>query len=337
MKAWAQTRYGGSDVLEIMEVPKPTPQPKDLIVKVLGAALNPIDTKKRKGLFERKDLLILGWDGAGVVESIGTECSLFKPGDEVFFAGAIQRPGCFAEYVAIDERIVALKPKSLSFSNASAIPLCALTAWEGMVEGMGIPVPKDGINPNQNKVLLVVAGAGGVGSIASQIGKKILGFGTVVSTASRQESIDYCLKMGADYTINHNRDYKEELNGLGINGVDYIMDCIDLFKNFDQMMKVLNTFGKICAITGASEPLNLTGPLFPKRATIYFEMMFTRALTGIEIEKQHEILTKISTWVDDGTILCTAEKHFPWSQMRDAHDFQETGSAIGKSVFEVQF
>eukprot|EP01089_Gocevia_fonbrunei_P017712 TRINITY_DN5820_c0_g1_i6.p1 TRINITY_DN5820_c0_g1~~TRINITY_DN5820_c0_g1_i6.p1 ORF type:complete len:344 (-),score=90.53 TRINITY_DN5820_c0_g1_i6:89-1120(-) len=340
MKAWAQEKYGGSDVLVILDLPKPTPRPKDLLVKVLGVAVNPADIKVRTNQLGNPTLespKILGWDGAGIVEAVGSEVQLFKPGDEVYFAGAIDRPGCNAEYVAVDERIVALKPKILNFRDASALPLCALTAWESLIEQMGIPIPKEGEpNPNEKKVLLVIAGAGGVGSIASQIAKKILKIGTVISTASRPESIEYCKKMGADFVINHRNDYKEELEKIGFSGVDYIMNNFSLKHNHSQLFNVINFFGKICIIYTEEFSIDM-GILMLKRVSLHFELMFTRSISGIEIEKQHQILTQIAKYVDDGLILSRAEKVFEWSQFPAAHDWQEAGSAIGKAVLEVKF
>jgi len=343
MKAWAQTKWGGTEVIQIQEVAKPTPGPRDLLVKVLGAATNPVDTKvlenfgNKTAEFTRKGPLILGFDGAGIVEHIGTEVTKFKVGDEVYFAGAIHRQGCFAEYVAIDERIVARKPKTLDFRTASAIPLCALTVWEALVEGVGVPVPKDGEpNPNQNKSILIVAGAGGVGSIAIQIAKKILKFGHVIATSSREDSIAYSKKMGADHVINHKNDWLDELKKINLTGADIVMDNVDLTSNFDQVAKTVNPFGAITVITGASGQLNF-GPLMQKRVKVVFEIMFARARTGIEPEKQGQILTQFADWADKGVINPRAEVVFEWNKLPDALTTQASGTSIGKLVADVRW
>jgi len=343
MKAWAQTKFGGAEVLQILEVKKPIPGPRDLLVKVLGAATNPVDDKYMGNFnnptaeYKNAEPLILGYDGAGIVEHIGTECTLFKVGDEVYFAGAIHRQGCFAEYVAIDERIVARKPKSLDFKTASAIPLCALTAWEVLVEGVGVPVPKDGEpNPNEHKSILIVAGAGGVGSIAIQLAKKILKFGHVIATASREDSIAYCKKMGADHVINHKNDWLEELKKINFTGADIVMDNVDLFSNFDQVVNTVNPFGAITSITGAATPLNY-GPVFRKCVKVVFEYMFARARTGIEPERQGKILAQFADWADKGIIKHRAEVVFEWGKLPDALKTQASGTTIGKLVADVKF
>lgn len=309
MKAWVQTTYGGPEVLHIQEVPVPAPGPHDLRVKVLGAAVNPVDCKLRTKYFGscpsaeslKAEPLIGGFDASGIVDAVGSAVTLFKPGDEVWFAGALNRPGCNAEYTLVDERIVGRKPKNLSFADSAAVPLCALAVWEGLVEGIGIPIPKAGQNPNGNKSILIICGAGGVGSIASQVAKRILKFGKVISTASRPESAAYCKKMCADYTIDHTKDYLEELKRIGINGVDYILDGVDAYSNIDQLGKIINPLGKICVIVGTNKPLNLGG-FELKRVTVVFEGMFTRAFYGVEMEKQHEILNAFAKYVEEGVI-----------------------------------
>lgn len=347
MKAWAQTTYGDADVLRVMEVPKPTPGPRDLLVKVMATATNPADGKIRSG-WGSKDTkspspLILGWDAAGIVEAIGDQVTLFKPGDEVYFAGRADRPGANAEYTLVDERITGHKPKSLTFLQAAAEPLTTLTAWEGIVEGMGAPVPKyylrtfyEHDNPNKDKVLLVIAGAGGVGSIAIQIGKKILKFGKVIATASREETIAYCKKMGADEIISHAKDYQEEFKRIGVAGADYVMDCVDIDSNFADVEKIIRPLGAICAITYGGKPID-TSVLFARRIKLVHEMMFARSLFDVEPEKQGEILNRFAELIDAGIIQHRAEQVFEWSKLPEAQKLQDSGRAIGKIVLEVKF
>lgn len=344
MKAWVQTKYGGPEVLHVREVPIPTPEPHDLRVKVLGASINPVDFKMRSKQYSlapdeetlKDDPLICGYDAAGVVDAVGSSVTLFKPGDEVYFSGVFNRPGANAEYTLVDERLVGRKPDNLAFPHAAAVPLCALTVWEALVEGMGIPVPKIGENLNANKNLLIIAGAGGIGSLASQVAKRILRIGTVISTASRPESAEYCKKMCADYTIDHSKDYAEELDRIGVPCVDYILNGVDAFQNIDQLSRIINPLGKICFITGTEKPLNLA-PFFIKRVTFVLEMMFTRALFRLEMEKQHEILNRFAKWIEEGLIDPRVERTWDWSKLPEAHAFQESGRAIGKTVFVVKF
>jgi NADPH2:quinone reductase len=221
MKAISHSEYGGPEVLQFVTVPQPTLQPRDLLVRVKAFAVNPVDAKRRRAgpsplLFPK----ILGFDGAGIVEQVGSETTLFHVVDEVYFAGDATRQGCYAEFVAIDERIVGHKPKTLSFSEAAAIPLTGLTAWEAYFEQMHLE-PK----PNVNKgTLLIFGGAGGVGSIAIQIAKGVANL-RVIATASRSASVEYCRRMGADEVIDHSKELGPQLRALGLDGVDYILNC----------------------------------------------------------------------------------------------------------------
>eukprot|EP01087_Luapelamoeba_hula_P019134 TRINITY_DN6298_c0_g1_i1.p1 TRINITY_DN6298_c0_g1~~TRINITY_DN6298_c0_g1_i1.p1 ORF type:complete len:367 (+),score=97.59 TRINITY_DN6298_c0_g1_i1:55-1101(+) len=341
MKAWGQTEFGGADKLKIVEIPKPTPGPRDLLIKVVATGVNPVDGKKREGNpglgMQFEHALVLGWDGAGVVESVGDAVTLFKAGDEVYWSGAILRPGANAEYTLVDERIVGHKPKSLDFLQAAGEPLTILTAWEGMVEGMHIPVPSESNpNPNKDKVLLVISGAGGVGSIATQIGKSVLKFGKVIATATREETIEYCRRMGADEVISHAKDYQEEFKRIGVAGADYVMDCVDVDTNFVAVEKVIKPLGAICAITHAGTPVD-TSVFFPRRISFVWELMFTRGLFDIEQEKQGQILNHFAGLIDSGIIKHRAETVFEWSRLPQAQEFQDSGKAKGKIVLAVNF
>eukprot|EP00029_Vermamoeba_vermiformis_P011665 TRINITY_DN6480_c0_g1_i1.p1 TRINITY_DN6480_c0_g1~~TRINITY_DN6480_c0_g1_i1.p1 ORF type:complete len:336 (+),score=89.68 TRINITY_DN6480_c0_g1_i1:30-1037(+) len=328
MNAIAINKYGDVDVLEKLTLPKPTPLPRDLIVQIKAASINPVDMKVRGGSKgSTASNRILGYDGSGIVTEVGSEVKNFKVGDEVYFAGVINRNGTNAEYTAVDERIVGRKPKKLSWEEAAAIPLTILTAWEGLIEGMGA-TPRD--QPEAKpKTLLVIAGAGGVGSAVIELAKKILKL-TVIATASRPESIDYCKKFGADHVINHKNDLKEELKKIGFEGVDYVFNCADADQYFDSAVAVINPLGKVCFITEAKQPHNIA-PLMSKRGSLVYEFMFSRALYGNEPEKQGEILNKVADLLDSGVFQSRLTKTYNlWNDIKQAHKDVESGSLIGK-------
>ena len=333
MKAIVQAVFGGPDVLHCAEHLDPTPQDQDIVVQVRAVSVNPVDTKVRRagpaGSPLPKGPRILGWDGAGVVAAVGPSARRFKLGDEVYFAGDITRPGCYAEYVAVDERIVGHKPRSLGFEEAAALPLTSLTAWEAIFEHMGV-------TENQGAgSLLMVGGAGGVGSIAIQIVKRVCDL-DVVATASRDESRDYCLHLGADAVIEHGRPLSEQLAPLGRAGFDYIFNT-PVPANFEELATVLKPLGHICCIT-SGEPLtqlNVSG-LFPLRGTLSFEFMFTRPQTGIQPERQGAILNRVADLVDAGVLNTTHRQTFSWRDVEHVHRAIESGHTLGKIVMQIE-
>lgn len=267
----------------------------------------------------------------------GSEVTLFNVGDEVMYAGAIHRQGTNAPFHVVDERIVGRKPRNLSHAETAAVPLVALTAWEGMVEGMGIPIPETLGRAAKEKTILVVAGAGGVGSIAIQIAKRVLGL-RVVATASRPETKAFCERLGADVVINHRNKYKDELTAAGLAGVDYVMNCVDLDSNYDELVSVLNPLGKICAISAGSKISSVNiGALMPLRATLVWELMFIRP-QGIEMELQHGILTRVAELLEEGVLVSTMTSSKPYSleSLRAAHVDQESGTIMGKQVLVLE-
>jgi len=331
MKAIGITQYGGPEALSFLEVPEPQAGPRDLVVRVRAGGLNPVDAKVRSGLRRGVPLegpLVLGWDGSGVVEVAGPECRRFRAGDEVFFAGDVGRPGCHAEKVAVDERIVGRKPRNLTHAEAAAMPLTTITAWEALLENMGAPE----CDAPSGKTLLVVGGGGGVGSVAIQIGKVVCGL-RVVATASRSESRAFCGKMHADSVIDHTEDLKSQTEALGLAGYDYVLSAADT-SNLPALIPVLNPLGRICYILPAHAPLDLS-ELFMKRASLSFEMMFTRPLLGVEPERQGAILDRVAGLVEAGALRTTLTRTFDWSHFGEAHRQIETGHTTGKIVFEI--
>ena len=215
--------YGPVTNLKLVKLSLPVLSQRDLLIRIQAIAFNPIDHIKRQyPICVHQDPSpsnphVLGWDASGIVEEVGSEVKLYKKGDEVFFAGDPSRPGCNAQFMVIDERIVGVKPKSLNWAEAAGLPLTALTVWEAIEEQMHISLDKE---KNKQKTILFVAGAGGVGSIGIQLAKTVFGL-KVVATASRKDTVDFCKKMGADYVINHKNNLKQELENVGLKGVDY--------------------------------------------------------------------------------------------------------------------
>lgn len=312
---------------------KPTPAGFDLLVKVSAVSVNPVDFKIRRSAAVNNILdtpKIIGWDAVGKVEAVGDKTSRFKVGDEVYYAGDLTRSGSNAEYQLIDERIVGKKPKSLTIVEAAAIPLTGLTAWESLFDRIKINPESD-----KGKTVLILAGAGGVGSIAIQIAKKVAGL-TVIATASRPESVKWCIALGADYVVNHH-DLKDGLEKIGHSQVDYILDFVDLKGYWETAAEIIKPQGHIVSITGSSEPLNLD-LLKLKSVSFSWELMYTRSMfTTDDMDKQHQILNEISALLDAGklkTTLTTTLKGFTVDNLKKAHQMQESGKTIGKTVIQ---
>ncbi|PAE15975.1 NADPH:quinone reductase [Virgibacillus sp. 7505] len=315
------------------EIDKPIPTGKDLLVKVKAISVNPVDTKVRspKDTTENQ-LKVLGWDAAGIVEQVGQDCSMFKPGDEVFYAGSITRPGANSEYHLVDERIVGHKPDSLDFANAAALPLTAITAWEALFDRLGIDSDP---SKNEGKNILIIGAAGGVGSIAIQLAKHA-GL-SIIATASRQESVDWVKKLGGDYVINHYEAFSPQLLHNGIKEVDFILCLNSTEKHWNNMAEAIAPQGKICSIVETDENLNLT-LLKNKSATFVWEFMFTRSSYQTkDMVEQHHLLNELARLVDSGIIQTTvSEKIAPINavNLRKAHTILESGRTVGKVVLE---
>lgn len=308
---------------------KPSPQGHELLVKINAIAVNPVDYKIRQNAAKDTELAepkIIGWDACGVVESVGSNVSLFKVGDEVYYAGDITKPGCNAEYQVIDERIVGKKPKSLSFEAAAAIPLTALTAWEILFDRIRINAEKD-----KGRTLLIIAGAGGVGSIAIQLAKKIAGL-KVIATASRPESIEWCKLMGADVVVNH-KNLIEEVRNAGFHYVDFIVDFVDTNGYWDAMAELIKPQGHIASITGSATPIALN-KLKTKSASFSWEFMYTRSTFQTEdMMEQHHILNEVAHLLDEGILQHTLTQTLTGlsaETLKQAHEQLESGASIGK-------
>lgn len=331
MQAISHSEYGGPEVLQFVTVPTPTLQPRDLLVQVKACAVNPVDAKRRRaGPAPLPFPKILGFDGAGTVEQVGPQVTLFHVGDQVYFAGDATRPGCYAEFVAIDERIVGHKPKTQSFAESAAIPLTGLTAWEAFFEQMHLaPTPSA-----TRSTLLIFGGAGGVGSIAIQIAKRVANL-HVIATASRPASVDYCRRMGADAMVDHTRELGPQLVALGLDGVDYILDTGEV-TNIPQLAAVLNPMGTICCIVGGDAAQSIDASLlFAKRGTLTFELMFARSRLKIEMERQGQILNHLAELLDQKVLVSTLMRRMNWKEIQQAHRLIESGHTLGKIVLDV--
>ena len=336
MKAVGLYRYLPIDDPESfldLEIDTPKASGRDLLVEVKAISVNPVDTKRRapKDLVE-KTPRVLGWDVAGVVKSVGPECSLFKPGDAVYYAGSIIRPGCNSEYHLVDERIVGRKPANLSFAEAAALPLTTITAWEGMFDRMDIS--KSG--EHAGKSILIIAGAGGVGSIAIQLAK-ILAKLTVVATASRPESVAWVRARGADEVIDHNQDLAPQLEALGLKEVDYIFCLNNTDRWFPVFAPVIKPQGKICTIVSAQKPVDLT-TLMGKSATLACELMFTRfSYQTADMIEQHKLLNEAAALIETGSLKTTLTLNLGKinaANLKRAHKMIEAGHTLGKIVLE---
>ena len=311
------------------EAVKPIPGPNDLLVKIDAISVNPVDFKIRQSA--AKDTIletpkIIGWDAVGIVQAVGQEVTLFEVGDPVYYAGDITKQGSNAEYQIIDERIVGRKPKSLSIEEAAVIPLTALTAWEILFDRIRISPEKD-----KGKSILIIGGAGGVGSIAIQLAKKIAGL-TVIATASRSETIEWCKQQGADFVVDH-KDLVASVRAAGFENVDFILDFVDTNAYWDTMVELIKPQGHIASITGSSEPI-LLNKLKSKSVSFSWELMYTRSMYETEdMVEQHNILNIVADLLDDGilkTTLNTTLNGLTAENLKKAHELLESGRTIGK-------
>jgi len=333
MKAIAITRaaQGNSnlDFLSDIELPQPQASGHDLLVEVKAISVNPVDTKVRAG-FNADTPRVLGWDAVGVVKAVGQAVTLFQPGDEVWYAGALTRPGSNSEYQLVDERIVAHKPKTLDNAQAAALPLTAITAWEMLFDRLGINE-----NGNEGDVLLIVGAAGGVGSIMTQLARKLTRL-TVIGTASRPASQQWVKELGAHHVIDHSKPLTEELARIGIAQVTHVASLNNTQEHYQQLINALQPQGKLALI---DDPESLDAlPLKVKSISLHWEFMFTRSMfTARDIIEQHNLLTRVAQLIDQGVLKTTLGEHFGTinaANLRKAHALLESQRAVGKIVLE---
>ena len=320
MKAIAHT---GKDLAALtdIELPKPAPTGRDLLVKVEAVSVNPVDTKQRKMGSEKPR--VLGWDAAGTVAAVGAEASLFKVGDAVYYAGDVTRAGCNSEFHLVDERIVGRKPKKLDFAQAAAIPLTAITAWESFHDRMKVKA---------GGTVLIIGGAGGVGSIAIQLAK-IAGL-KVIATASRPETVAWCKALGADEVVNH----RENLVSQVARPIEYVANFSgDLDTYWPAMSELVAPQGAVVAIVANAKPLPMD-VVRSKSATVCWELMFTRPrFKTPDMIEQHRLLNQVGDWLDAGKLRGTLKETLSpinAASLRKAHERLESGTMIGKLVLK---
>lgn len=334
MKAVGLTRYlSVDDPQAFLDVELPTPEigPHDLLVRVEAISVNPVDTKLRapKPQVESQPR-ILGFDAAGVVEAAGAQVHGFKPGDEVYYAGDVTRPGSNAQYQAVDARLVALRPRRLDIIGAAALPLVAITAWELLFERMPYH-PETGGN---GKSILIIAGAGGVGSMAIQLARRA-GF-TVIATASRPETQAWCRAMGAQHVIDHREPLAAHLQAIGFAHVDAALNLADTSLYWDELGELLAPQGHVGLIVEPKTPLNIGDPYKSKCIGIHWEMMFARPrFQTADMAEQGRILARVAALIDEGElrgIQREALSPINAENLREAHRRLESGKTIGKLV-----
>lgn len=320
--------------LVAFETPTPEPGPRDLLVKIAAIGVNPVDTKIRAslGASTENPPRILGWDAAGTVEAVGEQVEGFAPGDEVFYAGDVTRPGSNAEYQAIDSRLVGKKPANWSFAEAAAVPLVGITAWELLLERMMVHA----MNEDADKPILIINGAGGVGSAMIPLAKT-LGL-QVVATASRPETVDWCRQLGADEVLNHREPLAAQAEALGITAFPYIANLYSTELYWEIMGELIAPMGAIGCIVEPAKKLPIGDPLKAKCVRIAWEFMFGRSkFQTADMHRQGEILTDLADLCDQGIfpkINTRILKGLTTTNLIEAHALMETATAHGKLVIE---
>lgn len=333
MKAIGYKQAGSITATESLieiEADKPEIGSHDLLVEIKGISVNPVDVKVRAAPQlgpEQGHTKIIGYDAAGIVREIGSDVSKFKIGDEVFYAGDFTRPGTNSELHVVDERIVGKKPNSLNFADSAAFPLTSITAWEILFDSFALKE-----NDGNGDSLLIIGAAGGVGSILIQLAKKLTGL-TVIATASRPETIEWVKKMGADHVINHRESLVDQVKDLGFQP-RYVASLNGTEEHFSGIVELIKPRGHIALI---DDPQSLDiNSIKLKALSFSWEFMFTRSMFQTDdIEKQHELLNRVSELIDDGKLISTVSNNLgklSVESLKEAHVQQESGRVFGKNV-----
>ncbi|MBA1242778.1 zinc-binding alcohol dehydrogenase family protein [Pseudomonas japonica] len=333
MKAIAYTQQGlpieDPRSLMDMDLPKPTPGPRDLLVEVQAISVNPVDTKVR-ARSAATDPKVLGWDAVGIVRETGSEVSLFKAGDAVFYAGSLARPGSYSEFHVVDERIVGRKPKSLDNAHAAALPLTTITAWELLFDRLGVAQ-----GGGEGESLLIIGAGGGVGSILVQLARQLTKL-TVIGTASRDQTRDWVKGLGAHHVIDHSQPLVQQLETIGVGQVSHVASLTHTGTYLPQIVEALRPQGQLAVI---DDPDGLdVMPLKRKSLSLHWELMFTRSLYETpDMIEQHHLLNRVADLIDQGVLKTTLGEHFGTinaENLRRAHALIESGKATGKLVLE---
>jgi NADPH:quinone reductase len=315
-----------------IELPTPTPEGRDLLVEVKAISVNPVDIKVRQSAEPKsRDWKVLGWDAAGMVSAVGPEVTLFKPGDSVFYAGSIVRPGTNAEYHLVDERIVGVKPKTLDWAAAAALPLTSITAWEMLFDRLNVSRSVPGAAP----AILIVGGAGGVGSITIQIARALTEL-TVIATASRPETVAWVKEMGAHYVVDHSLPLAQQIADLGLGAPAFVFSTTHSDRHLNEIAELIAPQGRFGLI---DDPATLDISKFKRKSvSIHWEFMFTRSLFNTaDIAQQRELLNEVSHLVDEGRLRTTmTERYAPINaaNLKQVHRLIESNKARGKIVIE---
>ncbi|MCP8464103.1 zinc-binding alcohol dehydrogenase family protein [Pseudomonas sp. ZM23] len=315
-----------------IQLPEPTPGPRDLLVEVHAVSVNPVDTKLRmRAQPAEGQHKVLGWDASGVVRAVGSEVSLFKPGDKVWYAGDLTRPGSNAELQLVDERIVGHMPASLDFAHAAALPLTTITAWELLFDRLQVA---EG-SASKGQSLLIVGAAGGVGSILTQLARQLTGM-TVIGTASRPETQEWVRSLGAHHVIDHRKPLSEELKRIGIGEVSHVASLNQTDAHLAEIVASLRPQGRL-ALIDDPESLDVR-QLKQKSLSLHWEFMYTRSMfQTADMIEQHKLLERVAGLIDRGVLKTTLGEHFgriDAANLRRAHALLESNTAKGKIVLE---
>jgi zinc-binding alcohol dehydrogenase family protein len=317
-----------------LELPDPQPTGRDLLIEVKAISVNPVDTKVRRNTPPAEgETKVLGWDASGVVQAVGPDVTLFKPGDTVWYAGSIARPGTNSELHLVDERIVGRKPESLSHAEAAALPLTSITAWELLFDRLGVLPGRS----QMNQSLLVIGAAGGVGSILIQLARRLTGL-TVIGTASRPETTEWVRSLGAHHVIDHSKPLADELRKTGLSNVTHVASLTHTGEHFADIVEVLAPQGKL-ALIDDPDPAQINVLLLKRKSiSLHWELMFTRSLFDTpDILAQHRLLNEMADLVDAGLIRTTFSEHLGTinaHNLKRAHALIESGTTQGKIVLE---
>jgi NADPH:quinone reductase len=322
------------DHLEAFDIPRPKPEGRDLLVEVRAVSVNPVDYKVASGggpggaASDAGAIKVVGYDAAGVVVETGQEARLFKPGDEVFYAGSVGRQGANMEFHLVDERIVGRKPRTLDFAAAAALPLTSITAWEVMFDRLDVTKPV----PGAAGAILILGGAGGVGSIAIQLARQLTDL-TIVATASRPETVQWAKDMGAHHVVDHKKPLTPQIVALGMGSPGLIFATSPIGGVIADLAELIAPQGRIALINGEAADLFV---FRPKSVSIHFELMFTRPLLQTaDIEAQHRLLNEVADLVDSGRVRSTMRENYgriDAANLMRAMAFLKSGRAIGKVV-----
>ncbi|MGN7293017.1 zinc-binding alcohol dehydrogenase family protein [Rhizobium sp. SAFR-030] len=320
------------DALVDIELERPRASGRDILVQVAAVAVNPADTKVRRSARpEDNGWKVLGWDAVGTVAEVGPDVTAFQPGDEVFYAGALGRPGANSEFHIVDERIVGHKPKTLSNAEAAGLPLTAVTAWEMLFDRLDVRKPV----PGAANAILIIGGAGGVGSIAIQLARALTDL-TVIATASRPETQAWVKDLGAHHVIDHNQPLAAQVEALGIGAPAFVFSTTETHRHLKEIIDLIAPQGRFGLIDDP-DVLDVVG--FKRKAvSIHWELMFTRSLFETpDMGEQGALLNEVAKLIDDGRIRTTVTevlKPINAENLRKAHATIESGRAKGKIVLE---